>query len=140
MKCDACGAPVENGKCTYCGKVFTQQPTYQQPPTPQYGPVHTNNYAPAQPPYTPPRPQANPNPPKPKTNFWARTGTVIFMLLFFTPIGIGLMWGYKKFNLVARIIITVLFGIPFLGTFIIAVMPESTTTTAQILTLFALLA
>lgn len=22
MKCDACGAPVENGKCTYCGKVF----------------------------------------------------------------------------------------------------------------------
>lgn len=22
MKCDACGAPVENGKCTYCGKTF----------------------------------------------------------------------------------------------------------------------
>lgn len=22
MKCDSCGAPVENGKCTYCGKVF----------------------------------------------------------------------------------------------------------------------
>lgn len=24
MKCDACGAPVENGKCTYCGKEFKQ--------------------------------------------------------------------------------------------------------------------
>ena len=23
MKCDACGAPVENGVCTYCGKKFT---------------------------------------------------------------------------------------------------------------------
>ncbi len=22
MKCDVCGAPVENGKCTYCGKIF----------------------------------------------------------------------------------------------------------------------
>lgn len=22
MKCDACGAPIENNKCTYCGKVF----------------------------------------------------------------------------------------------------------------------
>jgi restriction system protein len=26
MKCDACGAPVaENGKCTYCGKVFVSE-------------------------------------------------------------------------------------------------------------------
>lgn len=24
MKCDACGAPVENGVCTYCGKEFPQ--------------------------------------------------------------------------------------------------------------------
>lgn len=43
MKCDACGAPVENGKCTYCGKVF-QEPapsdggeqsryTYERPTT-----------------------------------------------------------------------------------------------------------
>lgn len=22
MKCDSCGAPVENGTCTYCGKEF----------------------------------------------------------------------------------------------------------------------
>lgn len=22
MKCDVCGAPVEDGKCTYCGKTF----------------------------------------------------------------------------------------------------------------------
>ena len=26
MKCDACGAPVENGKCTYCGKTFNSEP------------------------------------------------------------------------------------------------------------------
>lgn len=25
MKCNACGAPVENGKCTYCGKMFTNE-------------------------------------------------------------------------------------------------------------------
>lgn len=24
MKCDACGAPVENGRCTYCGKEFPE--------------------------------------------------------------------------------------------------------------------
>jgi hypothetical protein len=25
MKCDACGAPVEKGKCTYCGKIFENE-------------------------------------------------------------------------------------------------------------------
>ena len=30
MKCDACGAPVENGKCTYCGKVFQENVTSQE--------------------------------------------------------------------------------------------------------------
>lgn len=24
MKCDSCGAPIENGKCTYCGKQFVE--------------------------------------------------------------------------------------------------------------------
>lgn len=24
MKCDVCGAPVEDGKCTYCGKIFNK--------------------------------------------------------------------------------------------------------------------
>lgn len=39
MKCDSCGAPVENGKCTYCGKTF-----YEQPKQPQ-GSVNRNTYA-----------------------------------------------------------------------------------------------
>lgn len=25
MKCDSCGAPIENGKCSYCGKVFEEK-------------------------------------------------------------------------------------------------------------------
>lgn len=26
MKCESCGAPVENGKCTYCGRMYTTTP------------------------------------------------------------------------------------------------------------------
>ena len=29
-KCDSCGAPVENGKCTYCGKSFLQDTNASQ--------------------------------------------------------------------------------------------------------------
>lgn len=38
MKCDSCGAPVENGKCTYCGKSFeetAEAPVQQMPVTPK---------------------------------------------------------------------------------------------------------
>ncbi len=30
MKCNSCGAPVENGKCTYCGKTFTNEEMIKQ--------------------------------------------------------------------------------------------------------------
>ena len=35
-KCDSCGAPVENGRCTYCGKMFTDHnavPSQQAAPS-----------------------------------------------------------------------------------------------------------
>lgn len=38
MKCDACGAPVENGKCSYCGKTFI---TADVPPQQQVQPQTT---------------------------------------------------------------------------------------------------
>ncbi len=43
MKCDACGAPVENGVCTYCGKKFPVTPDPSVGAVPQ-GSVMTNVY------------------------------------------------------------------------------------------------
>ena len=44
MKCDSCGAPVENGKCTYCGKTFAEtQPNTNVNQNNTY--IHINNYA-----------------------------------------------------------------------------------------------
>lgn len=44
MKCDSCGAPVENGKCTYCGKTFIepQKATNANQNNNTY--IHINNY------------------------------------------------------------------------------------------------
>ena len=35
MKCDACGAPVENGVCTYCGKKFAVESSNSADSVPQ---------------------------------------------------------------------------------------------------------
>jgi flagellar basal body-associated protein FliL len=49
MKCDACGAPVENGKCTYCGKTFATQeatPLREQHTTININNINGHNVAP----------------------------------------------------------------------------------------------
>ena len=51
--------------------------------------------------------------------------TVLFLIIFF-PVGLFTMWKYKKFNKVARIIITAIFVISFVSAFL-------NLTTAQIL-------
>lgn len=107
MKCDSCGAPVENGKCTYCGKEFAQpQSSLKTPPAQPNGGSYyrqTPNFG--QGGYVP-RPPVQQAPPKKKQSFWSKTGTVVFMLIFFPLIGVCLMWGYKKFNLAARIVVS----------------------------------
>lgn len=118
MKCDSCGAPVENGKCTYCGKEFAQpQSSLQTPPAQPNGGSYyrqTPNFG--QGGYVP-RPPVQQAPPKKKQSFWSKTGTVVFMLIFFPLIGVCLMWGYKKFNLAARIVVSAVIVFVHIGIF-----------------------
>lgn len=44
MKCDACGAPVENGKCTYCGKMFPLQENVETQTNINHESINTVNY------------------------------------------------------------------------------------------------
>lgn len=48
MKCNECGAPVENGKCVYCGKDFPVNNTsnYNQYPNYQQNTNYANNMQP----------------------------------------------------------------------------------------------
>lgn len=90
MKCDACGAPVQNGKCTYCGKAFgsavssADNMQFSSPSSKPSRKVEVD-----------------------KDSFVKSTGFCILMLLFFFPVGLYLMWHYKKFNPAVRIIITI---------------------------------
>lgn len=47
--------------------------------------------------------------------WYTKTWFTVLMLILFFPVGIGLMWYYKKFNKPARIIITVFFAIAIIG-------------------------
>lgn len=85
MKCNSCGAPVENGKCTYCGKVFTIVEDENARMKPKGNVV-----------------QKNP--------FYKEDWFCIFMLLFAFPFGLFLMFYYKKFNKQVRFCVTSLFG------------------------------
>ena len=84
MKGDACGAPVENGRCTYCGKVFPMQEEettskhhYERPTT-----VNVNINQNSVPNYTRPA-----TAPKPKKKMGC--GTIILIVLaVFVLIGI----------------------------------------------------
>ncbi|MED0666063.1 ABC transporter permease [Bacillus badius] len=48
-----------------------------------------------------------------KRPFYTRSWFVIFSLIMFFPLGLILMWKFKKFNQVVRAIVTVLLSIPF---------------------------
>ena len=68
MKCDSCGAPVENGKCTYCGKTFYEQPQRN---------INNNTYANIN--YS--AQKAVSKPPVKKKNFGCGTGILIFIII-----------------------------------------------------------
>ncbi len=102
MKCDECGASVENGRCTGCGKQFLQKnPAAGGSAAPN--PSYVND--------------GNGKARKPK-KFYQSTWFCVLMLLFFFPIGLFLMWKYKKFNVVIRVIITGLLLLSFIGSMI----------------------
>lgn len=84
MKCNSCGAPVENGKCTYCGKVFTIVEDENARMQPKRNVV-----------------QKNP--------FYKEDWFCILMLLFAFPFGLFLMFYYKKFNKQVRFCVTSFF-------------------------------
>lgn len=90
MKCDSCGAPVENGKCTYCGKVFGNGEGKSQ---------FNDNRAGAQ----------VDTKPKIKILSWIISAFIMIICLFMPYIGVFLLWIAKKpLNIKARIIITIL--------------------------------
>ncbi|WP_201738314.1 MULTISPECIES: hypothetical protein [unclassified Exiguobacterium] len=47
--------------------------------------------------------------------FYKKTWFTVLTLLLFFPLGLFLMWKYKKFNNIGRIVISVLFGFIFIG-------------------------
>ncbi len=81
MKCDSCGAPVENGKCTYCGKEFPVQ----------QGAEKTEKSADSAYVYGNAEPGKDPGKPNKKEKFYQSTWFCIVMLLFLFPVGIFLM-------------------------------------------------
>lgn len=97
MKCDACGAPVENGKCTYCGKVFTQaEPVNEEQPAFKSGTINVNvSTAPA----------------APKKKLGEKTWFIVLMLILFFPVGLYLVWKNPNWKKKTKIIITVIFVI-----------------------------
>ena len=94
MKCDACGAPVENGRCTYCGKVFPMQEEettskhhYERPTT-----VNVNINQNSVPNYTRPA-----TAPKPKKKMGC--GTIILIVL---AVFVILYFYFAKMKLVVK--------------------------------------
>lgn len=88
MKCDSCGAPVENGKCTYCGKEFKNNGNEQS--------FRENRRTERV--YI-----------QPKSPFWKQTWFIVLMCILLPPVGIVLLWLAKKpANKTTRLIITVI--------------------------------
>lgn len=106
MKCDSCGAPVENGKCTYCGKVFGNNGSEKQ----FNETVRVNNTVNV---YTQPQLQ-----PQPKIPFWKKTWFIVLICVLMPYIGVFLLWAAKKpLNVVVRIIVTIVLVFYSIGIF-----------------------
>lgn len=93
MKCDECGAPIENGRCTNCGKKFVNQE-----PSGEVNPVPKRDSSVAV-----------------EEKFYQTRWFCVLMIFFFFPVGLFLMWKYKKFNKVTRIVVTVILVLAFIG-------------------------
>ena len=108
MKCDLCGAPVVNGKCSNCGKEFTGTETacdheYGQTPNSNhdqyyYDPIGTSpgyryTTAPA------------------KKKLTHRTWFIVLWLILFFPAGLFMMWKNAGWNKAVKIIVTALIAV-----------------------------
>lgn len=115
MKCDLCGAPVINGKCSDCGKEFTGTETACDR---EYGQAHNNSqdqyyYGPGGSP-SGHRYAAAPE----KKKLTHRTGFIVLWLILFFPAGLFMMWKNADWNKVVKIIVTVIIATPEVFTFI----------------------
>lgn len=69
---------------------------------------------------------------KPPTEKWyKKTWFTVVMLIFFWPVGLVLMWVNKKFNMVARVIISVICGFILVGMITNPTSTKTTTTTSS---------
>ena len=99
MKCDSCGAPVENGKCTYCGKEFGNSGSEKQFNETVRGNDTVNVFT------------------QPKIPFWKTTWFVVLTCLFMPYIGVFLLWIAKKpLNKTVRAVLTVVLIFYSIGT------------------------
>lgn len=125
MKCDACGAPVENGVCTYCGKEFPEESVKvvekeEAPKQPQKVIVNVVH-------------QADPvvvQEVKKKNSFWKTCG-IILLWICFLPIMLSIyVWKSDKFSKKTKYI---LLAVIWLATIILGAagnkMDTSTSTT-----------
>lgn len=63
------------------------------------------------------KPSAKEEIPRERKTVWSKTSVCIIALIVFYPVGIFLMWKYKKFHKIIRIIITAFFIMAMLGIF-----------------------
>ncbi|SDY30507.1 Ltp family lipoprotein [Eubacterium barkeri] len=63
--------------------------------------------------------------------WYKKTWFTVVMLIFFWPVGLVLMWANKKFNMVARVIISVICGFILIGMITNPTSTKTTTTTSS---------
>ncbi|MCI6820445.1 MAG: zinc ribbon domain-containing protein [Clostridiales bacterium] len=108
MKCDLCGAPVVNGKCSNCGKEFTSTETTCDH---EYGQTQNSNHGQYyyDPSGNPSEYQYTAVPVKKKLTH--RTWFIVLWLILFFPAGLFMMWKNSGWNIAVKIIITAVIAV-----------------------------
>lgn len=111
MKCPNCGAEMDGNLCSYCGTQL-QQTTSTPLTDPETGNQGSYNYG-----YGPGKSTPPDNRP-PKEKWYKRTWVIILFLLFLWPVGLYLMWKYKKdWSKAVKIIISILVALIMINYF-----------------------
>ena len=131
-RCDECGAKIVNGRCSQCGKRFKTDASPVQPRqvVPDFSRQPQTNNAFSDPQaanlltkgarsiqklvdqIAEPRAGSNVG----GRAWWIRQDVCIFMLLFFWPVGLLIMWKYRFFSEKARMLITICTLLYFVAT------------------------